>query len=54
VPLCSGVYLCIPVMRIISCSLEANPTTNFVAMRLDLNIVKMMVVLIVPFLLQPW
>jgi len=53
-PLCSGCYLCIPVMRIISCSLRANPSIKFVAMWLDTDIVKMLIFVIVPFLPQPW
>ena len=53
-PLCSGCYLCFPMMRIISCSLRTNPSTNFVAIWLDKDIVKMLVLAIVPFLPQPW
>ena len=53
VPLCSVAHRCIPVMKIISCSLRTNPTTDVEAMRLDLNIDKMMVLLIVLLLPQP-
>ena len=53
-PLGSDCNLCIPVMRIVSCSLRTNPSTNFVAIWLDEDIVKMLVLVIVPFLPQPW
>lgn len=51
---CSAVYPCIPAMRVISCSLWTNPSKDFTALWLYLDIADVFVLLRVPLLPQPW
>ena len=50
----SSCYLCMPAMRVISCPLRTYPCTQFVAKWPNLDISKMLILLIVSLLPQPW